>query len=170
MMKKTPTWKEILVVAQKVIKKCPISATKTSIPQQTIRSQKILKEWKEKCLAIDPQLVTMTPDPIARRFQFALHDKQNGIVYELKLNTANPKAFLDKLVRKLITYNTLHEASEDCRELTEIIAGKDYHKISEVHVFTHAKVIEVYQETLIRHYLWMVQKYFNVHIDFHPLA
>lgn len=168
-MRKMLIWEKILAGAQEVIKKYPVSGTKTSIHVQTIRSQKILKEWKKECLDTYPQLVAMTPDPVARRFQFALHDKQNGIVYELKLNMANPKAFLDKLVRKLITYNTLHEASKDLRGLTESIAGKDYHKISEVHVFTHAKVIEVYREALITHYLSMVQKYFNVHIVFHPL-
>lgn len=168
-MRKTLTWTEVLAIAQEIIKSYPPLKPETTISERTSRAQGILRKWKEKCHEVKPNLVARNPDPVARLFQFALHDRKNGIVYELKLNMANPKAFLDKLVRKLITYNTLHEASKDLRGLTESIAGKDYHKISEVHVFTHAKVIEVYREALITHYLSMVQKYFNVHIVFHPL-
>ncbi len=169
-MGKTLAWEKFLSKAQEIIKNNPPLGPRATISERTIRSQKILGTWKQECCHINPNLVAEIPDPHARLFQFALHDKQKGIVYELKLNTANPKTFLDKLVRKLIIYNTLQEASEDCRGLTERIAGEDYHEITEVHVFTHATVLEVYQEALMVHYLSMIQIKFGVEIYFHPLS
>lgn len=169
-MGKTRTWKKFLSKAQEIIKNNPPLGPRATISERTIRSQKILGTWKQECCHIDPNLVAEIPDPNARLFQFALHDKKNGIVYELKLNTTNPKVFLDKLVRKLIIYNTLRDASGDCCGLAESIRGKDYHEISEVYVFTHANVIEVYEEALLKHYLSMIQIKFGVEICFHALA
>ena len=161
---------EVLAIAQEIIKNNPPLGPRATISERTIRSQKILETWKQECCHVDPNLVAEIPDPNARLFQFALHDKKNKIVYELKLNTTNPKVFLDKLVRKLIIYNTLRDASGDCRGLAESIRGKDYHEISEVYVFTHANVIEVYEEALLKHYLCTVQIKFGVEIYFHALA
>jgi len=170
MGKKLKFNKEVLVIAQKTIKNNPPLGPRATISERTIRSQKILGTWKQECCHIDPNLVAEIPDPNARLFQFALHDKKNGIVYELKLNTTNPKVFLDKLVRKLITYNTFQEASKDCRGLMECIAGEDYHKISKVHIFAYQTVIKVYKEDLIKHYLSMIRKKFRVRICFHRLT
>ena len=173
-MGKTLAWEKILSKAQEIIKNNPPLGPRATISERTIRSQKILETWKQECCHIDPNLVAEIPDPHAnpnaKSLQFALHDKQKRIVYELKLNTANPKTFLDKLVRKLITYNTLQEASTDCRELMECIAGEDYHKISKVHVFAYQTVIKVYREDLIKHYLSMIRKKFRVRIYFHLLS
>lgn len=160
---------EVLAIAQKTIKNNPPLGPRATISERTIRSQKILETWKQECCHVDPNLVAEIPDPNAKSLQFALHDKQNGIVYELKLNTANPKTFLDKLVRKLITYNTLQEANTDCRGLTERIAGEDYHKIKNVYVFAYQTVIKVYKEDLIKHYLRMIKIKFGVEIYFRQL-
>ena len=168
-MRKPLTGAEILAIAQEIIKSYPPLKPETTISERTSRAQGILRKWKAKCHEVNPNLVAGNPDPVARLFQFALHDRKNGIVYELKLNSTNPKAFLDKLIRKLVTYNTFHEASEDCRGLAKSITGKDYHKISEVHVFAPEIVINSYRETLISHYLGVIQKFFKVHIYFHPL-
>ena len=142
---------EVLAIAQEIIKNNPPLGPRATISERTIRSQTILETWKQECCHVDPNLVAEIPDPHAnpnaKSLQFALHDKQNGIVYELKLNTANPKTFLDKLVRKLITYNTLQEANTDCRELAERIAGEDYHKIKNVYVFAYQCELPVIFDT-----------------------
>ena len=173
-MEKSLTWEDVLAIAKKHIGKKSKRLTKSplskkAISKKTKRSQKALAKWKDECHEKDPNLVTLTPNRHNKLFQFALHDKKNRIAYELKLSTANPRVFLDKLSRKLIIYNTLKEANKDFIGLAEEIAGSDYQPIEKVYIFAYNDFIAEYQKPIIQHYFNMIEQKFCFHIEIKSL-
>ena len=168
-MEKSLTWEDVLAIAREVIANQQELPPNATIPDKTKRSQNILADWKKKCRDINQKLVTSNPNPKFKLFMFAIHDKQKGIVYELKLSKANPRVFLDKIVRKLVIYNTLQEANEEFYGLAQEIAGSNYNKIKEVHIFSYNDIIKEYELSLMGHYINIIKKRFNVEIFFHPL-
>ena len=168
-MKKTLPPEEILRIAKEIIKDDLENPTENESLSK--RSQRILNEWKERCWESDPNLVFTTPDPIEKRFQFALHDRKNGIVYELKVNTNSAIAFRDKLFRKLMLYNTLtlKDPEIDHGEFAEKIAGKDYRKIKEAHILGYKKVLTGFQSPLVQRFCDVLKLKFGVRIILHSL-
>lgn len=74
-----------------------------SISEKTKRSQQIILEWQKSCCE-NSQLEA--GDPNSAQLSFALHDKEHGIVYELKSTTTNPRTQFFKAICKAIAYNS----------------------------------------------------------------
>ena len=162
------TWEDALACAKEALADAPKVHKGDTIHKRTIRSLLVLTKWKSTCCRKNRNLIASAPDPDNKLFQFALRDKEEGIVYELKLNTANPMAFIDKLIRKLIIYNTLQSACNHknifISGLAEVIKGDDYHKISNVYIFAHPKVVTAYSRPLMVHCFNMIKDKFGVTI------
>ena len=141
------TWEDALVCAKDALKDALKVHEGDTIHRRTIRSLLVLTKWKAICCRKNSNLIASTPDPDKKLFQFALLDEEEGIVYELKLNTANPMVFIDKLIRKLIIYNTL-----------------GYDKISNVYIFAHSKVITAYSRPLMKHCFDVIKEKFGATI------
>ena len=162
------TWEDALACAKEVLANASKVQAGDAISTRTNRSISILDDWKSACCGKDKNLIKSTPNPMSRRFQFALHDKKKGIVYELKLNTSNPTAFINNLIRKLIIYNSLPEAccskKYELKELANKIMEGGYFRISEVYIFAQDRVIDAYNRPLMVHCFDMIKEKFGVTI------
>ena len=97
---------KVLYYIERIMQKtwATATATESSISAKTKRSQRIIKLWQYLCARY---LKLSIGNPNTASLEFAVHDKVNGIVYELKATDTNPRTPLFKTVCKAIAYNKM---------------------------------------------------------------
>ena len=93
---------KVLFYVERIMQKSWATATEGSISVKTKRSQRIIKLWQYLCARY---LKLNIGNPNTASLEFAVHDKANGIVYELKTTKTNPRTPLYKAICKAIAYN-----------------------------------------------------------------
>lgn len=99
---------KVLYYIERIMQKtwATATATESSISAKTKRSQRIIKLWQYLCARY---LKLSIGNPNTASLEFAVHDKVNGVVYELKATKTNPRTPLYKAVCKVIAYNKWYE-------------------------------------------------------------
>ena len=95
---------KVLYYVERIMQKAWATASKESISAKTKRSQRIIKLWQFLCARY---LNLNIGNPNTASLEFTVHDKINGIVYELKATKTNPRTPLYKAVCKAIAYNKM---------------------------------------------------------------
>lgn len=97
---------KVLYYAERIMQKAWATNGKGNTSARTKRSQRIIKLWQFLCARY---LKLKIGNPNTASLEFAVHDKINGIVYELKATKTNPRTPLYKAVCKVIAYNKWYE-------------------------------------------------------------
>ena len=79
---------KVLFYVERIMQKSWATATEGSISVKTKRSQRIIKLWQYLCARY---LKLNIGNPNTASLEFAVHDKINGIIYELKATKTNPR-------------------------------------------------------------------------------
>ena len=107
---------KVLYYVERIMQKAWATASKESISAKTKQSQRIIKLWQYLCFRY---LKLKIGNPNTASLEFAVHDKVNGIVYELKATDTNPRTPLFKTVCKAIAYN--QESRDKVKKIIFII-------------------------------------------------
>ncbi|MBQ4328764.1 MAG: hypothetical protein IJC27_03465 [Lentisphaeria bacterium] len=89
---------KVLYYAERIMQKALATNGKGNTSARTKRSQRIIKLWQFLCARY---LKLKIGNPNTASLEFAVHDKINGIVYELKATDTNPRTPLFKTVCKV---------------------------------------------------------------------
>ena len=93
---------KVLFYIERIMQKTWATEAKDSISAKTKQAQRIIKLWQYLC---SRYLKLEIGNPNTASLEFAVHDKANGIVYELKTTKTNPRTPLYKAICKAIAYN-----------------------------------------------------------------
>ena len=115
---------KVLFYVERIMQKSWATATEGSISVKTKRSQRIIKLWQYLCARY---LKLNIGNPNTASLEFAVHDKINGIIYELKATDTNPRTPLFKTVCKAIAYNQMY--NDRVKEIIFIIPKSARSKI-----------------------------------------
>ena len=107
---------KVLFYVERIMQKTWATEAKDSISAKTKQAQRIIKLWQYLC---SRYLKLEIGNPNTASLEFAVHDKANGIVYELKTTDTNPRTPLFKAVCKAIAYNKM--GNDQVKKLNFII-------------------------------------------------